>query len=246
MMALCIDRDFNGFYFNGLFVAKELVTQIITCLDIAGIRKAREVCKQWRFIVDDPLFWKHKCERDGQHWPHVPLTNEIPWNFYASIYVHKPLGRNLIKNPNGKGTLQSLLLLHLSSCFFCLCGTFSDKLEHWNVLSRGGDGFAFEQPPAGADTVPQEAAEDNDVAGESSCFATSYHSCSKEQIIDLDQLGIPCEVMDKYKPCITFKDWYIPLIDHHDFSNLYNITFALVGMQAGLIVVASMKQGFRF
>ena len=41
-----------------------------------------------------------------------------------------------------------------------------------------------------------------------SCFVSSYHSCSKEQIINLRQLGLTQEVMDEYKPCITFTDWY--------------------------------------
>lgn len=57
----------------------------------------------------------------------------------------------------------------------------------------------------GSDQVPEEAGNIADT--NNSCFSTSYHSCSKEQIIDLYKLGIPQEVMDKHKPHIFIQDW---------------------------------------
>ncbi len=81
----------------------------------------------------------------------------------------------------------------------------TDQLNYWTVASQGGDGFSFENPPAGSDIVPQEAEEENNI--ENFCFGTSYHSCSKEQVIDLTLLGIPSKVMDTYKPGIFVKDW---------------------------------------
>ncbi len=80
-----------------------------------------------------------------------------------------------------------------------------DQLNYWTVASQGGYGFSFEQPPAGSDIVPQESEEENNI--DNFCFGTSYHSCSKEQIIDLTLLGIPSKVMDTYKPGIFVKDW---------------------------------------
>ena len=104
-MALCISRECNGFYFNDLYLAKEVVTHILTRLGIEDLKNARLVCKQWRFIIDDPLFWKHKAKEEGRYWPHIPLDDSTLWKFYASIYLNEPFGRNLIKNSNGKGII---------------------------------------------------------------------------------------------------------------------------------------------
>jgi hypothetical protein len=79
-------------------------------------------------------------------------------------------------------------------------------LKHWKVISNAGDRFAFEQPPIGSDEVPVEAENDNNQV-KNACFATSYHSCSKEQIIDLSALGISPKVIKQCKPQIFFKDW---------------------------------------
>ena len=79
---------------------------------------------------------------------------------------------------------------------------FAEKLKFWKVKSEGGDKFAFEQPPTSSDIVPAEAELENDL--ENACFATSFHSCSKQQVIELKLLP---QVIDEYKPYITFTDW---------------------------------------
>lgn len=101
--ASCISRDCNGFYFCGTFLAKELVTLILTHVDYKSIANCRLVCKQWNAIIGDPLFWKYKTKLENKSWPNVPHDESIPWIFYASIYIHQPFERNLIQNPNGKG-----------------------------------------------------------------------------------------------------------------------------------------------
>nr|CAH0104248.1 unnamed protein product [Daphnia galeata] len=116
----------------------------------------------------------------GYKWPSVPRDEHIPWSFYANVYLHNPIGRNLIQNPNGK--------------------------------EKSGDGFAFEQPPAGSDQVPVEAENDSKLV-ENACFSTSYHSCSKEQVIDLSALGINSEVIKQCKPKIHIIDWYAGRFD---------------------------------
>ena len=85
---------------------------------------------------------------------------------------------------------------------FCVC--FPAKLNGWKVLSNGGDKFAFEQPPVGCDRVPEVAA--GGMAN--ACFATSYHSCSKEQVVTLERNGLTREVLDGcLRPEITCSDW---------------------------------------
>ena len=103
MAALCISRESNRLYFNDIYLAKEVVVDILTRLGIEDVKKARLVCKQWRFMIDDPLFWKRKTKEEGRYFPRIPLDDSFQWRFYASIYLNDPFGRNLIKNPNGKG-----------------------------------------------------------------------------------------------------------------------------------------------
>jgi hypothetical protein len=109
-----------------------------------------------------------------------------------------------------KRYIFSVFGFHFSCCViwktFYICHLHPDKLKHWKVLSKGGDGFAFEQPPAGSDQVPVEAENDSKLV-ENACFSTSYHSCSKEQVIDLSALGINSEVIKQCKPKIHIIDW---------------------------------------
>jgi F-box protein 6 len=73
----------------------------------------------------------------------------------------------------------------------------------WDVLTNRGDKWAIEDPPAGADAVPQSEEFDN----LTSCFATSYHYCSKEQIVDLLSVGVNGKIMDEFQPLIEVSEW---------------------------------------
>lgn len=70
-------------------------------------------------------------------------------------------------------------------------------------MSSGGDKWVIEDPPIGADAVPQSE-EFDDL---SSCFATSYYSCSKEQIVDLLSAGVNGKIMDEFQPFIEVSEW---------------------------------------
>jgi F-box protein 6 len=76
-------------------------------------------------------------------------------------------------------------------------------LKFWDVRSNGGNRWAVENPPGGADTVPQSE-EFDDLT---SCFATSYHSCSKEQVVDLLSAGVNGKIMDEFQPVIEVSEW---------------------------------------
>ena len=93
--------------FDGFIRNDELVSQILINLDLENLKNCRLVCHQWNRIIDDKLFWKHKAEEEDKICNfQVPLNDKlIPWSFYARVYLHKPFGRNLIKNPCGMGKL---------------------------------------------------------------------------------------------------------------------------------------------
>jgi hypothetical protein len=81
--------------------------------------------------------------------------------------------------------------------------TFLDQLRSWNILSDGGDHWTVQDRPHGADSVPQSE-EFNNLT---SCFATSFHSCSKEQIVDLLLEGMNSKMMDEIRPIIEVSEW---------------------------------------
>lgn len=70
-------------------------------------------------------------------------------------------------------------------------------------MTNGGDEWAIEDPPNGADAVPQSEEFDN----LTSCFATSYYSCSKEQTVDLLSEGLNGSMMDEFQPPIEVSEW---------------------------------------
>ncbi|ETE56134.1 hypothetical protein L345_18156, partial [Ophiophagus hannah] len=59
------------------------------------VRHCRLVCSLWRGLVDLPLLWRLKCQREG-YWPE-PLDSPIP--DWRDFYFLCSLKRNLIKNP---------------------------------------------------------------------------------------------------------------------------------------------------
>ena len=114
--AACRSSDCNGLCFGNVYIAKELVSFILLHVDYkTTISNCRLVCKQWNDIITDPLFWKHKTALENKKWPSVPRDEHIPWSFYANVYLHNPIGRNLIQNPNGKGIyfLFSAFIVHV-------------------------------------------------------------------------------------------------------------------------------------
>jgi hypothetical protein len=43
--------------------------------------------------------------------------------------------------------------------------------------------------------------------GLTSCFATSFNACSKEQIVDLLTAGMNSKMMDDFEPIIEVSEW---------------------------------------
>lgn len=117
--AACRSSDCNGLCFCNVYIAKELVSFILLHVDYkTTISNCRLVCKQWNDIITDPLFWKHKTALENKKWPSVPRDEHIPWSFYANVYLHNPIGRNLIQNPNGK---EKVYIFCFRLSFFMLC-----------------------------------------------------------------------------------------------------------------------------
>ncbi|PSN50324.1 hypothetical protein C0J52_10124 [Blattella germanica] len=96
--------------------------------------------------------------------------------------------------------------------WICLKDPFEKNLlrNHCGqVRSNGGSKWTIENPPAGADELPRTE-EFGDIT---SCFATSFHSCSKEQVIRLKYRGFNHLMMDEVRPDIEVSEWYAGRFD---------------------------------
>jgi len=81
-------------------------------------------------------------------------------------------------------------------------------MRYWHY-TEGGDGWIPEKQPAGADDFNTV----EELAGVTSCFATSYHKCSKHQTIDLIQEGCHAYILDELQPEILIQDWHAARFD---------------------------------
>lgn len=89
----------------------ELLMEILSRVsDNDLITKCRLVCKQWQSIIDDNSLWKLKAIRRGCVIPKLRSPDgHIPRHFYRRIAIENPFGRNLVKNPCGKGNVHRSL-----------------------------------------------------------------------------------------------------------------------------------------
>ncbi|XP_073692952.1 uncharacterized protein [Garra rufa] len=74
-----------------------------------------------------------------------------------------------------------------------------DGLRGWKIIRSGGDCWVIEE---NRKPIPDTV---------TSCFATSYGLCLKQQLIDLNKEGYSDTFMDQVQPHIKISDWYTPL-----------------------------------
>nr|CAD7261800.1 unnamed protein product [Timema shepardi] len=168
-----------GYFIKGIPFPEEVLIILLSHVDHKTLLNCRQVCKLWRELVDGSV-WKEKFRREGRSYHSfraIASSRKLPWYAYYWIFHKDPFGRNLIKNGCGQ-----------------------NKFSHWTIHSNGGNKWDVERTPLGCEPVPSEV-------GADSCFVTSYQLCSKQQLVDLRVEGVPPQIMDELKPCITVSEW---------------------------------------
>ncbi|XP_052338186.1 F-box only protein 6-like isoform X3 [Oncorhynchus keta] len=74
-----------------------------------------------------------------------------------------------------------------------------DKFNGWQIMKNGGDQWNI------------ESGDLNNTA--TKYFVTSYATCMKSQLIDLEEEGYRPSLMDAFQPAIVISDWYAPRWD---------------------------------
>lgn len=167
-------------------IPEEVLIHILSYVDAQTLVNLRLCCKLWKELIDKEV-WKMKAYRE--RYSSLRSVNpklKLPWYVYYIICIRDPFEKNLIRNHCGQ-----------------------EQLGHWNIKSSGGDRWVIEDPPQGADTLP----ESEEIENLSSCFATSFYSCSKEQLINLNEHGFNDKIMDEVQPDIEVSEWYAGRFD---------------------------------
>jgi len=63
------------------------------------------VCKQWRALLDDDVFWRRQCDSAGVVYPAIFAEDTNRCLDYQRLYFSRPFSRNLVKNWNAAGKL---------------------------------------------------------------------------------------------------------------------------------------------
>ncbi|XP_073491844.1 F-box only protein 6-like [Aquarana catesbeiana] len=76
-----------------------------------------------------------------------------------------------------------------------------EDFKYWTIDEDGGDKWTIEDLPGDAGQFfPDPTVK--------KYFVTSYQTCKKSQIIDLQNEGFSAEIMDEAQPPIIITDWY--------------------------------------
>ncbi|XP_054006887.1 F-box only protein 44-like [Hylaeus anthracinus] len=174
------EKSKNGLILADKYLPQELLTEIFCYVDYKYLLNCQLVCKRWKILIQSYV-WRKKAEISlGQS---LLLDKDVPWDVYYLICKKKPFKRNLIKNHSGEHGTK----------------------KYWRILSEGGDRWVVENPPKG---VPPLPVNEPIFEGKQFCFVTSYHHCTKTQMIDLEVEGWVSYVLDKLQPPIVISEWY--------------------------------------
>lgn len=162
-----------------LNLPEELQELILSWLDVESLLALRQTCKSLHHILSTDRVWRLVLQRN------TGTKNLIKYGLTPNIRLEWQWACLLTKHkPLGRNLLQQ-----------------PEVLSSWRIVSSGGDGWRLETPPCGTDPIPEET-------GVSSCFATSYLNCSKEQLVDLWMSGLAPGLLDELQPNIEFGEWY--------------------------------------
>lgn len=140
---------------NGLCLNNHYLPEEIICNILSHISPAK--------LLAPTLVCKRWCNiiKSDHFWMYLyqksysAKAKQLPWYVYYSFFTTKNF-ENLLKNTNGE-----------------------NKFEHWKIIKNFGDEFRIENPPEGVDALPSDV---KDFNGQTSCFATSFYECNKEQV----------------------------------------------------------------
>ncbi|KAL6426295.1 hypothetical protein ACFW04_009074 [Cataglyphis niger] len=185
------DEDCNGLRICNKDISIELLTKIFCYLDRRTLLKCQLVCKQWKMVIQNYVWWKKAGLVLNKLFSR---REELPWQVFYLIYKKKPPfeRRNLLKNHSGE-----------------------EQFNYWNYYCSNC--WKIENPPSG---VPELPLTEPVFEGNQYCFATfrdlklhwEFELCdpitNKVQQINLVLNGFHPYILDVLQPPIMISEWY--------------------------------------
>ena len=189
-----------------------LLEDILIRLDIKTLQSSGcKVSVKWRQTLNSKLFWKRFLKYYNVQIPRdVLYSNVFSWSFYKSLATSYllngeiPYDRNLLKNASGEMEEDPKVLEQGNRN----SEDFDEHwFKHWYIWSSSGQGWRLYREENGT-----------------SYFATSNISCTKQQTILLENIGLPLQMLELYQPEIVFEEMYSK---HFGHGCTYEVTFEL-------------------
>ncbi|XP_029674853.1 F-box only protein 44-like [Formica exsecta] len=204
------DEDYNGLTICNRNVSTELLTEIFCNADHGTLLNCQLVCKYWRTVIQNYVWWKKAGLALGKPFPRY---EKIPWHvFYFICKTKPPFERNLLKNHSGE-----------------------ELDNNWNILSDGSSRWTVENPPIG---VPELPLTEPIFEGKQYCFAMAFYNFSyreivggfglKKQVVDLVAEGFHPHILDVLQPPIVISEWYSC---QNGYSAIYECLIELLGVE---------------
>ena len=180
-------------------VPEDILENILLRLHPEFLLGCSRVCKDWSNLILSGPFWIRKLSYEGHNLPRIVLSNDdLDWRFFfllaAHYSKHKKLAFdcNILQNGSGELETEDIVLLQGNRTEEDFSSTW---FKCWTVLSSGGSGWRLFPPTSSQHHTAR-------------FFATSSISCTKEQVISLEEAGIPPRVLDGYRPDIELEEIY--------------------------------------
>ena len=163
----------------------------------------RLVCKKWYTILSSKKFWKIYHSKSRSKIPSLFFYSETyDWSHIANFKAASDLfGVNLVKNGSGELTTEEEFLAQNSRIVNeeFLTVPWPNYL-HWRIWSSGSLGWKvikspeLRKPKINPKAYLNHPSLENQNVMFPFCFFTSDHSCTKDQIIDLQEFFIRPEL----------------------------------------------------
>ena len=200
-----------------LVLPPELIFLIFDLLPLSSIvLSCRRVCTSWKKLVDEPQIWQLRMQRAHNFDPRLAELTHVNWPQLYNNTVCRP---NLIRSVvDGKLSLQPWFLSARSWSEFSKESKQPEQSR--SGVGGGGAGWIVEEIPADYVVITGSSEMMKENEGLTSCYATSYEWCCREQWVDLERAGFSRIILDTLQPIIEITEWYCARGDCGSIFNL--------------------------
>ena len=173
-------------------LSQDVTEEILLRLGLKELLLASQVSPTWNNIIKSKQFLRRKLKYEQIKLPQSVWNDNLDLKFYLSFLKNQSVSfeKNLLRNSSGEEEEDNSPQLTQGNRTLDMEDFDEHWYRGWYVYSSGGWGWRL---------MEQEGRR---------CFVTAQISCTKQQVINLEDNGIPGWILDTYKPEIYFQEYY--------------------------------------